>query len=1299
MITMQKKPATQPIHFTRHILRTMWSPLLILLAGYFLALYLSGNQNENNNLQIKRNLAEHLAQISAGVKDNVTLYQYGLRGLRGSMMSVSPEQFDYKAMQTYTGSRDYLTEFPGARGFGVIRYLEPSMVPSFVAAINAERPDSNIAIRQLTPHQDSLFVIFYIAPELQNKAAIGLDIGSEHDRRQAAISAAYENEVRLTAPLTLVQADNKIQQGFLMLLPVYTISEPGISAEQRMQHLYGWTYAPLLIDEVLATVSGLNQEVALTIADSSHQEHLTFFSRGPTEDLLTHYQQQQTLNLFGRQWLLTLDATPAFVASLNLPSTHQIFLQVIAGALFLGLLVFSIRLILVRRALFVDHQLELAQIAENTLTTANIKLEALVATRTAELSQMNAIQRSILKSASYAIIATDLQGMITIFNPAAEKLLGYQAKEILHQRTPEIFHLPDEVAQYAATLSTELGVQIAPGFSALVTKAKIGEIDIHRWTYVAKNGQTIPVRLSMTNLTNEDGVLVGFLLIAFNLTEQLNRENELAIAKEQADASSRAKSDFLANMSHEIRTPMNAILGLLQLMGNTTLDKRQHDYLEKTHTAARSLLALLNDTLDFSKVEAGKIELERHEFDLSVLLRDLSVLLSSNAYGKPVEVLYRIAPDVPRLIVGDSLRLKQVLLNLAGNAIKFTEQGEVVIAVALEQNQQQQQLQQQPQLRLAFSVQDSGIGMSPEQQKSIFSGFQQAESSISRKYGGTGLGLAISKRLVELMDGSLSVNSKLDVGSTFSFSINVECAAPSSVFDVSSIDIALRILLVEDNPTAQLIVQEMMQRFGWQVDTAADAAQATAFIEEAEQQHTGYDLLFVDWRLPDIDGLSLVKQIRATPLEHSAPMIIMATAYGTNLLAEYSEQVYQLIDAMMIKPFTPDLLFSTVSDLLQGGTAQLPQTPPAVKAIPLKGIHILLVEDNMTNQLVATELLALEGASVTCATSGQEALILLDHLKVNVILMDIQMPDMDGYQTTRLIRQLPQCQTTPILAMTANALPSDKTACLSAGMNDHIAKPFNLDELVAKVLHYTVAKPNRQPKVAANLVLPAPLQSFAALHQLALIEALTRLNSMSLFGRVVQQFNLDFSKALIQLQKGKLSTDTANLMFHSLKSGAASCGCLELAALLAELDSQSRNMATDDFTIAPAQLVALQQFGNVLQALSALVATETAGPSASSRLSQTSITAVTAITGEPATTTVLEDTLPACLGALEQLQSLLIAADMAALSLFEAHQPQLQLIDTALTAQLAAELQALSFAAANETVGTFIHLLTEARVV
>jgi len=1263
-------PLDKPAKHVWDFVLALWLPIALLVVGYTFAKYYSEQQAQQNDQRINQAVAERIQQISQGVKEKVTLYQYGLRGTRGSVMSRTPQQFNYQAMMEYTRSRDYPLEFPGARGFGFIRYVQPQDKAAFLQRARQDRPGYDFTIRQITPHNDSLFVIQYIEPESDNKEAVGLDIGSDVLRREAALSAAFDNDVRLTAPITLVQAMNKVQHGFLILMPIYNIAPAPQTPQQRMNHLFGWSYAALLIDEVLVNIARLEQDVVLNISDLTPNQNTLFYQHGIEAEAKPQYQQDFTLALFGRQWLLQLAPTPQFIAAMELPAPRALFREIIIFSFLLSFIVYIVQLLFIRRQQIRKHKHELVEIAAATLKQANAKLEQQVEQRTAEIINTSALQRSILNGAGYAIIATDTDGVITVFNPAAEQLLGYRADEVVAHHTPALFHLPAEVEQRAHELTAELGTTVNVGFETFIVKAQFGKNDLRRWTYITKQGKPIPVKLNVSSLVDNNNRLLGYIGIAYDLTEQLHREAELAKAKELADSASKAKSDFLANMSHEIRTPMNAILGLLQLVEKTPLDKRQAEYINKTYRAAQSLLALLNDILDFSKVEAGKLELDEQPFNLTTLLQDIGIILSSSTQHKDIEVLYHIASDVPLNLYGDSLRIKQILLNLIGNAIKFTEHGEVVISISVIPAADDG-------IKLQFAVRDTGIGMTKEQQKHIFTGFHQAESSISRRFGGTGLGLAISKRLIDLMQGSISVSSNLGEGSTFSFEVALKKLSDQLIVPVQQATaFNFNVLVVDDNASSRLIMQEMCLAMGWQVSCVDNAELGLAMLMEAQDTPTPFTLVLLDWRLPEMDGLAFAEKVRCQPDIADATMIVMVTAHSKELLGTHPDISPELLDGFLVKPITADMLLKTLQQALSDSPSPAQAQPVVPSTMPLKGLCILLVEYNPTNQLVAIELLQSQGAEMTAADHGEHALNILAEpgSQFDVILMDIQMPQMDGYETTRHIRKREQYKYIPIIAMTANALPSDKAACIEAGMNDHIAKPFVLQEVIDKICHYcgqvSLATPQTYDLQVQHNTL---LADFCDQQQIDVNPALQRLGgNLALYFKLAVQLQKDISTAIHQLSEQPTGKDL-QLLSHSIKGAAATLGFTALANTAAKLE---KTLSQGNADTSAQTSVLLKACYKAAEQLTALLQYQHFAPQHA--MAQNSTSQPNASDNEQ-----LQHDM---LALLRHLNS----ANMAATAVFEHIRPDLSQLDTALTAAIGERISVLAFKEAAAILQTLI---------
>ena len=554
----------------------------------------------------------------------------------------------------------------------------------------------------------------------------------------------------------------------------------------------------------------------------------------------------------------------------------------------------------------------------------------------------------------------------------------------------------------------------------------------------------------LIELLLENGALYARLVRVHH--NDRRQASALRVARDEARSADAAKGLFLANMSHEIRTPMNAVIGLTTLVLQTRLDETQRDYLTKVQTSSKALLTLLNDILDYSKIEAGKVALEAEEFSPEETIENVGNLFSAKVEEAGLDLLFEIDRDMPPRLIGDALRLTQVLNNLVGNAIKFTSVGEVVIGARVVSRTDDQ-------VELAFSVRDTGIGVTPEQAERLFNVFQQAERSTARKYGGTGLGLAICKRLVELMGGRIEVSPAPGGGSVFGFTSKFAIATGA----VERIDLhrirGMRTLVVDGQPTERLILQQMLQSWRFQVGTASFPDDALHKLRRADP-NAPHELMLLDWKTGDLD---LLLKARRAVEEHrtersGAPLSVIAM---TSLASR--ERVAEALKGLpgvgiVVKPVTPSRLFDTVVHL-QHGEAPSKRADErrfdlaeAMRAI--RGARVLLAEDNPVNQQVAAAFLSAGGLEVTLAENGVEAVEWVKKTRFDVVLMDMQMPDMDGTQATRLIRKLPQGSGLPIIAMTAAAMDSDRQECLAAGMNAHVAKPIDAEKLVKTLLEW-----------------------------------------------------------------------------------------------------------------------------------------------------------------------------------------------------------------------------------------------------
>ena len=671
-----------------------------------------------------------------------------------------------------------------------------------------------------------------------------------------------------------------------------------------------------------------------------------------------------------------------------------------------------------------------------------------------------------------------------------------------------------------------------------------------------------------------------------------DRTKQLSEAMQAANEANKAKGDFLANMSHEIRTPMNAIIGLTDLCLRTDLTEKQRDYLQKVLSSGQSLLGIINDILDFSKIEAGKLDIEHIEFDIDEVLDNLATVANVKSQEKGLELLFRRDPKIPTVLVGDPLRLGQILLNLTNNAVKFTEQGQILVEISLREKAEDE-------VTIEFSVRDTGIGMTGEQIARLFQSFSQADTSTTRKYGGTGLGLAISKQLVEFMGGEIDVESEPDVGSTFFFSVplGIGEGAEEKAFTTTPDLKGLSAIVVDDNPTAREILQAYLESFTFRVDTAENAEDLFRKIKETAEP---YSLIVLDWLMPGMNGTEAAAKIKTEIKPAVDPHIIMVSGFNARDVKDNAGS--EFIDKHLSKPVSPSHLYDAIMEAFGVETKRRKRghahgQPDMETLRPIQGARLLLVEDNEINQQVACELLQQARFHVEIANHGQEALDMLGQGRYDAVLMDMQMPVMDGITATKKIRSDSRFDDLPVIAMTANATAGDRARCEEAGMNDHIPKPVIPGVLFATLLKW-VAHNERDlsdfPEMDADE--STTVEVLPKLPGIDTDDGLQRIGgSVSAYKKLLKKFAENQADAIDLIRTAWAAKDSEEVvrLAHTLKGVAGAIGAGKLQESAGKLEAALKRAVEE----LPEQLLqdAASELHNVLGPLSTMFSVEDSG--------------------------------------------------------------------------------------------------------
>lgn len=1310
-------------------------------------------QNGTNQQRLEASFQDKLDRVTREIEVRMDLYAHAVRSARGVVIGAGGAGIDRATFAEYMASRDLEREYPGARGLGFIRRVAAVDAAAFEEREHAEgRPE--FKIWQMAPHDGERWVVQYEEPESQNAQALGLDFASDRIRRRAAQESMDLGIARLSAPLTLVQVAEQKRNGVVLLLPVYRSGQPTSTPEERRAATLGWTYAPLLIDDVLAGLTSIDGEVALQLTDSGTDGSTEpFFSTAdPADQRIAGLAATRQISALGRDWgvrafglkpLVTVGhlfppAAAAWLAGgmctllaivvissararsrrraeraredalargvVNavshaivvvdedgriveanrgatdvfgrahadlvgrpvvdvVPSAHTDFhallregshpevrppatrpeifgrhadghefpIEITLGQLELAgrklavagiadvsqaradrqrleqserrwrqmansqpqliwtcvadgscdflsqrwveytgipeaeqlgsrwlaqvhpddqaglqgawqaavdtLSTFRVEFRIRRRdgvyrwfdtqavPLLDEHgrlvqwigsntDINQRKQAEDSLRALNNTLEEKVAERTAQLERTR----------------SDLQRILD----AVPSMIGYWDRDLRNRFANHAYYDwfgVDPGTLPGKTLMELLGPQLFEANRSYIEGALAGEPQ----TFERLVGKRDSIARYLPDRVGDE--VVGFLAVVTDVTE-------LRAAMKAAQAASAAKSMFLANMSHEIRTPMNAVMNLCYLLEASELGADQRDLVGKMRMASRSLLGLINDVLDLSKIEAGHMGLSAETFALPALLNNAVQLMAPQARSKGLELRLDIGPTVPDYVRGDSLRISQVLGNLIGNAVKFTEHGSVVVRVHHE-------AQADGVCTLLFEVVDTGIGIPLAAQAQLFEPFIQADDSTTRRFGGSGLGLAIVKRLVDLMKGSLGVESDTGKGSRFWFRLHLRLESEATLTDGSSR--TFKVLIADDSLAERDALAASARSLGWQVEAVSSGAEVIERVEDRRSAAGHFDALLIDWRMPDLDGLETLQELRRRFGGPPAPAVIVVTAYDRRELMDVPHS--DLANAVLSKPVNAAALFDAVNAVSGDHLTQQPPGPMAFSR-QLDGLRILLVDDSSINLEVGERVLAREGAAVVRATNGQEALDVLRASRetIDLVLMDVQMPVLDGNAATRRIRGELGLTRLPVIALTAGALLGERRLALESGMDAFISKPFEPQEMVSLICRMLGRQIQEQLTESA-------LRDVPVIAGLRSEEVGRRLNGdwpllRSLLGRMFDEFGSQWpgdADGLDAPQRHDLAQRA-----HKLRGVAGNIGADELCERATRLESAAR---------------------------------------------------------------------------------------------------------------------------------------------
>lgn len=1080
--------------------------MLVLILTIVLSLF---SFQQNNQIEQAR-FETASKQILLLIKNRMDIYKQVLLG--GAGLFYGSDVVTRQDWKSYIEEQNIDLLFPGIQGMGFSRVIKPEELEEHIKKIRAEGFPSYTIIPQ--GKRDLYTSIIYLEPfNSRNQRAFGFDMFSEPVRQEAMRRAIETGEPSMSRKVRLLQENGVDEQsGFLIYVPVYNKKMPLNTKEEKMQAIQGFVYAPFRSKDLMTGIAGnMVADIDVEIYDNEIIDKSTLLFDSNAK----HYEQEgdlkytHILEIGGRKWTIQFTAMSSFHEQISNLTSWVILVSGILLSIFFFSLLNSFIIMEIRQQQNLDE-----------LQTISLRKNLALQTGTIGIWEWIYDSDTLVWDDMMYHIYGITEKKTTLPYYVWSNAIDVNEK---HSVEENLVHARKHNVEY----NTKFWITTPTGKRKYIQSVGINEYNTHGNAYR----------------------MVG---VNIDITKQKEFEIELLQAKEQAELANRSKSDFVANMSHEIRTPMNGIIGLIRLVLDTDLKPVQKSYLRKIYDSSHALLNILNDILDYSKIEAGKLYLENADFVLETTLHESAELFVPIAEEKGIEIFVDIDSNIPQSINGDAFRLSQVLNNLIGNAIKFSRRGCInIIASKIINNGQEQ---------LLFEIKDTGIGMSAEQIQKLFKAFTQADSSTTRKYGGTGLGLTICKQLVDLMGGKLWVESELNVGSSFIFQIPLVVAKDQTTkSNHLQLKTIRKTLVVDDQLTSLDIMEKMLNQMSFEVMTANSAQRALQLIEQEQQKEKPFEMFIIDWVMPEMDGLSLAKIIHQqnTANNNPAPIIIMVTANGKQKVLENASKIK--LNAILEKPITSSNLLDTIVTLENVSTdfnlnkiMNENDNCFEIETDVFSGAKVLLAEDNTTNQLVAEGFLNKVGLNVTTVENGRAAVEMVKNQPFDIVLMDLQMPIMGGLEATRKIREFRNKESLPIIAMTAAAMPQDKESSFSVGMNDYISKPIDFYELLLLLKKFlkTQAKGNIPEH---NAPIDICLEGFNSERINGFLKlGLSTSNVIS----ILKNFETEYRDAKNELIKLKQQGDDSSVLrlIHAIKGSAGNIGAIKLYELAKALE-------------------------------------------------------------------------------------------------------------------------------------------------